>query len=224
MSDMNSSKNSDRFCSSEAAVKYPSGFRKIDFHDWLEKIAILRALKYIPKGSQVLDFPCGTGRLTTMLLESGFNLTCADRSMEMLKVAQQNHENLKPELKVDCPQVEFRQEDLVSGTKFKDMQFDAIVCHRLFHHLVESETRIMAMKEFKRISKKFIIFSFFNSHSYSAVFQLVKNRIKHYKPTDRIPVSKKIIVSELESQGIKVLKIVSRLRGISPLCIVIAQI
>ncbi|MCK5311579.1 MAG: class I SAM-dependent methyltransferase [Desulfobacteraceae bacterium] len=222
--DINSINNSDRYCNAEAAINYQSGFRKNHFRDWLEKIAVMRALECIPKKSNVLDFPCGTGRLTTMLLEDGFNLTSADRSMEMLEAAQKNYEQLKPELIVNFPQVKFFQQDLVAGTTFMDMQFDAVVCHRLFHHLVESETRIKAIKELKRITKKFIIFSFFNSHCYSAVVKSVKNHMTHLHPTDRVPVSKQTIINELETQGIKVLKTVSRLWGVSPLCIVIAQI
>ena len=118
----------------------------------------------------------------------------------------------------------FEELDLSSEIQnaIKDMEFDAVVCHRLFHHLIESKTRVMAMKELKRISKKLIIFSFFNSHSFSAAIKSAKYSIKHYKPTDRISVSKKTIINELEAQGIKVLKIVSRLWGVSPLCIVIA--
>ncbi len=224
MEDINSTNNSNRFCTSAAALRYPSEFRPNHFHDWIEKVAIIRALEYIPKGSNILDFPCGTGRLTTMLIENGFNLTSADRSNEMLKAAQNNYLNLKPELLVNYSEVKFFQADLVAGTKFTDMQFDAVVCHRLFHHLVESKTRIKALLELKRITKKFIIFSFFNSQSCSTLIKAVKNKLKHYTPTDRLPVSKSTITKEVESQGIEVVRIISRLWGISPLCLVIAQI
>jgi SAM-dependent methyltransferase len=224
MEDINSTNNSNRFCTSAAALRYPSEFRPNHFHDWIEKVAVIRALEYIPEGSNVLDFPCGTGRLTTMLLENGFNLTSADRSNEMLKVAQNNYAKLKPELLVDYPEVKFIQEDLVAGTKFTDMQFDAVVCHRLFHHLIESKTRIKALLELKRITRRFIIFSFFNSQSCSTVIKAVKNKLKHKAPTDRLHISKSTIIKEVESQGIEVIRIVSRLWGISPQCIVIAQI
>ncbi len=222
--DLYSMENSDRFCFPQAASKYPSQFRQKHFRDWLEKKALIRTFNFIPKGARVLDFPCGTGRLTNILLEEGFSLTSADRSKEMLKRAEANYQFYKPSLDMEWPKVEFRHEDLFLGTKFNDNHFDVVVCHRLFHHLVETKTRIMAIRELKRISKQFIIFSFFNSNSIGACIKSMGNTIKGNKPTDRIPISKKTITRELADQDLKVKKIVSRLWGLSPLCIIVAQV
>src|SRR6185312_3940007 len=58
----------------------------------LERRALLRALSVVPRGSQVLDFPCGTGRLAEILLENGYRVVGADISQEMLNVAQQRQD------------------------------------------------------------------------------------------------------------------------------------
>jgi hypothetical protein len=82
---------------------------------------------------------------------------------------------------------------------------------------------MMAIRELKRITRGPIVFSFFNSFSLSAMVRFVKNAVKNHIPTDRIPIRKKIIVAELESVGLEVIKIIPALLGVSPMCIVVAK-
>ena len=216
-------KNCDRFSMQQVASKYPSEFRQGHFRDWREKKAIENALKYIPQRAQVLDLPCGTGRLTKTLIQKGFNVSSADRSMEMITIAKKNYKNSPYQLNAQYPRMQYFQEDIIAGTKFKNNEFDAVVCHRLFHHLVDSKTRIQAIRELKRITKGLIIFSFFNSFSLSTIVRLAKNTINRRIPTDRIPISNKKIIAELETLGMEVIKFIPVLFGISPHCIVIAD-
>ena len=85
--------NCRRFSSPAAASRYAPEFRRRHFRDWREKRAIARAMGYVPKGAHVLDLPCGTGRLTRLLLQAGFKVTCADLSKEMLELATKMEES-----------------------------------------------------------------------------------------------------------------------------------
>ncbi len=215
--------NCVRFSTRKIASRYPSYFRRRHFRDWREKRAIMHALNYIPRRSRVLDIPSGTGRLTKLLMGKGYHVTSADRSREMLSVAQENFNGYRSTLGVPYPQTRYCQEDLIQGTKFSDKEFDGVVCHRLFHHLVETHTRTLAIRELNRVADGPIIFSFFNSFSLSAGIRSVKNMVKGRESTDRIPISRKTIVAELENEGMEVRKIIPAFRGISPLCMVVAQ-
>jgi 2-polyprenyl-3-methyl-5-hydroxy-6-metoxy-1,4-benzoquinol methylase len=113
-------KNCDRFFMEEVASKYPSEFRKGHFRDWREKKAITNALKYIPPKAQVLDLPCGTGRLTKLLIQEGFNVSSADRSREMIDIAQRNFDSPLYKSNDLYQKIKYFQEDIVSGTKFND--------------------------------------------------------------------------------------------------------
>jgi len=185
-------KNCDRFSSQKNAAKYPSEFRKGHFNDEREVKAITKALKYIPAKSKILDLPCGTGRLTKMLIHAGFNITAADRSLEMVKQTKGNLDKYQSEPGAEKSHVRLFQEDIIQGTRFCNNEFDAVICHRLFHHLVDSDIRKVAIKELRRITSGPVIFSFFNSFSFSSCAKSIKNIVRKYRPTDRIPISKKM--------------------------------
>ena len=53
----------------------------------LEKASIRSAFRDIPRLSQVLDLPCGTGRIAEELLDSGLRVEGVDISAAMLEVA-----------------------------------------------------------------------------------------------------------------------------------------
>lgn len=55
--------------------------------DRLERRALLRALAGLPAGSEIVDLPCGTGRLAAALLAAGYRVTGIDISPAMLRQA-----------------------------------------------------------------------------------------------------------------------------------------
>ena len=54
--------------------------------NFLEKSAIEKAIKYIalPAASEILDLPCGTGRISIFLAEKGYKVMGGDISPEMI--------------------------------------------------------------------------------------------------------------------------------------------
>ena len=46
-------------------------------------------LEYVPKGSKILDFGCGSGRDTKYFLEQGYDVDAVDGSLELCKAASE---------------------------------------------------------------------------------------------------------------------------------------
>src|SRR3954470_5174885 len=86
----------ERFSRKSLADKYPSEYSN-RWRDRREKACIEKCLESIPAGSRVLDLPCGTGRLTRMLVQRGHQVTGADVSEAMLGHARENYEAFRRE-------------------------------------------------------------------------------------------------------------------------------
>jgi ubiquinone/menaquinone biosynthesis C-methylase UbiE len=109
--------------------------------------AILRALREPGTIHSVLDLPCGTGRLTRLLVEGGFQYTGADQSEAMLTVAREKFS--------DLPGANLVTSD-ASHLQFADNSFDCVVCVR-FLNLFPSEMRLPMLREMRRVSRRFLL-------------------------------------------------------------------
>ncbi|QDU81589.1 Glycine/sarcosine N-methyltransferase [Polystyrenella longa] len=207
----------ERFNQEDVAQKYPAEF-KGTFRDWCEKNAIRDAVSDLDQGSRVLDLPCGTGRLTRLLTKCGFDVTGADSSPHMVTRAHENWRKTGGDAKV----ARFEVRDALDTT-YPDDSFDAVVCNRLFHHFNESETRVKAFRELKRISKHQVIVSFFNSFALDALRFRLKHFLRGTKPQDRIPIPLNAIVEDLEEAGLRMVAKVPVIWGLSPLWYIIAE-
>jgi 2-polyprenyl-3-methyl-5-hydroxy-6-metoxy-1,4-benzoquinol methylase len=94
--------------------------------DALEKRALLKAFGGLPKGSTIIDAPCGTGRLAETLLEAGYNVIGLDIAAPMLEVA-----NRKLARFGDRFQSHVRD---VRTLDPKEFQVDAVLCARVLMH------------------------------------------------------------------------------------------
>lgn len=207
----------DRFSQEAVAKNYPAEYKRT-IRDWCEKNAIRDAVSDLEPGSRVLDLPCGTGRLTKVLTRCGFDVTGGDVSPYMVTRA---HENWRKQ-GGDPKQARFEVRDVLS-TGYADNSFDAVVCNRLFHHFNESETRVLAFRELKRISKHQVIVSFFNSFAIDSVRFRVKHFLRGTIPFDRIPIPLTTIVADLEEAGLRMIASIPVMWGISPLWYIIAE-
>ena len=155
-------------------------------------------LENLPAGALVLDLPCGTGRLLPYLHARKFKIHAADSSDHMLDRARElaAHHQFKSE-------IEFSREDVMT-TSFPDRSFDAVICNRLFHHFTESDTRVQAFTELKRISRGQVIVSFFCSKSVSSRIFLFRNHLRRRPHTDRLPIPLATIAAEARQAGLRV--------------------
>lgn len=108
-----------------------------------------------PSLKPVLDAPCGTGRLRTVIERRGVRYVGLDVSRPMLM------ESAPAE-----------QHSLVQGSierlPFTNDSFDTIVCCRLLHHLHDEAELEAAIAELVRVAHRLVIASFWDSASLHA--------------------------------------------------------
>lgn len=216
--EMNSSnnKNCRRFSDPKVANNYPSEFREGHWRDEHEKRSVLKALRYFPKGAHILDLPCGSGRLSKMLLTSEYKVTSADVSPLMLKIAKRNINMYRFNQPNEYPEVQFKTVDILN-TGFRDNEFDGVICYRLFHHFNNTDIRKKAIRELQRVSRGPVVISFFNSFSLSASMRKIRYIIRGAGITDRVPIKMSLFLSELKSQGMRPVDKIPVRWGVSPM-------
>ena len=215
-----------RFSKTKTAHDYPSEYRST-FRDRRESAAIRKVLRGVPPGSHVLDLPCGSGRLVSLLLKAGYRVTGADSAELMVERARARWQELSAVVKLDRPEPRYFISDVMQ-TGFADGEFDAVICNRLIHHFSESATRVAALKELRRISKGPVAVSFFNSFAIDAVRfrlkQAFRKRVLGGRKVrnDRLPISMTGFLSDMREAGLDVYQTVPVLYGVSPMWYVVA--
>ncbi len=136
--------------------------------DRLEKRALRKAVRKVvalAPGPRVLDVPCGTGRITALLLADGLDVTAGDISQAMLDVARTKCAGFGH-------RVAFRQLDL-DALELPGASFDLVTCIRLFHHL-DTHERERILRELARVSRRFVLVNV----SYSSPYYRLRRRVK----------------------------------------------
>jgi ubiquinone/menaquinone biosynthesis C-methylase UbiE len=198
--DLNSAEDAlQRFSTKEAAEKYNKALIGTKKHE-REMAALAKALDYIPNGSSVLDFPCGTGRLYPMLFAKGFEVSAVDSSWHMASIARGNRSD---EPGSEEATERFAVSDVLK-TAFADDAFDAVVCNRLFHHFFEPEIRRTAFTELNRISRKTVVVSYYSTHCIDSYTFKLKNKLRGRNPTDRVPIAPEVFSADAAAGGLKV--------------------
>lgn len=153
----------------EAALSYSTKYER-EWHkrlsDRRERQVIKQALSLIDEPiHKVLDMPCGAGRLTCELLGLNAEITAADYSEEQLKICRSRYEFEEVNICVQANCFEL---------PFGKNAFDLVFSVRLSHHIGDEEKRADYLEELFRVSHKFVIATFFDSHS-------LKNRVREFR-------------------------------------------
>ncbi len=125
------------------------------------------------KTDKILDIPCGTGLIGSILSKIPASITASDISSEMMKRAAGEYigDNFTGFVECDITQTTFRNES-----------FDCVIVLALMHRLPK-EIRYNTLEEATRISKKYIIISYgFDSHSQRIKKWLLKMVHPNYIP------------------------------------------
>lgn len=192
------------YCQPEAAQRYAGYFQENARHrrkDQREKRCIARGLAGVPCGALVLDLPCGAGRMYPLLKQLGFFVVSADVSPYMVQAARSCAEATGQMSDRDL----FCVADVVN-TGFKDKQFDAVLCNRLFHHLADPNIRRQGLRELSRICSGPIVVSFFSTVATDAVRFFVEKHIFRKEFKDRIPISPFTFLKDIRTAGLSVVK------------------
>jgi ubiquinone/menaquinone biosynthesis C-methylase UbiE len=192
----------ERFGRESHAKKYPSEYSS-RWRDRREKACILECLKAIPAGGHVLDLPCGTGRMTRILVDLGYKVTGADVSDAMLSRARDKYREYETQCGGQVPAVKFEICDVLN-TGYASDTFDGVACIRLFHHFTDSETRQRALGELRRISRGPIVVTFLNSFALDRATYWLRHKLKGKKQTTQLPIPYKTFAADIEAAGLKV--------------------
>lgn len=162
-----------------------------------------RVFALVPKSHRVLDVPCGGGRVTVHLAQTGYAVSSADLSDAMIAIARET----VAQHKLNCP---VEKQDIERLT-YADCSFDTVISFRLFHHFPTPEIRQRTVAELCRVARKFVALSYFSPASATSVKRRLRAALggrKSQKHDTRL--------SEVEAYfaaaGFKLVKDVARLR------------
>ena len=156
-----------------------------------------RAFALIPKTHQVLDVPCGGGRVAVHLAQQGYQISCADLSEAMLAIARENVARHG----LSC-QVE--QQDIEKLT-YPDGHFDAIVSFRLFHHFPNAEIRQRAVTELCRVTRHWVALSYFSPASVTSLKRKLRAAVGG-RASDKHTTSLREVRSYFAKAGFRLVK------------------
>lgn len=156
-----------------------------------------RTFAIIPKNLEVMDLPCGGGRVFLHLASCGYKVKAGDLSPEMIKIAQRNAEEAGLNLTVDHADVESLQ--------YADKSIDAIVCFRLFQHFPTATIRQRAVTEMCRVAKQYVVMSYFSPYSYTQAKLILREKLGGRK-LRKYPTSLKEVESYFANSGYRLVK------------------
>jgi SAM-dependent methyltransferase/uncharacterized protein YbaR (Trm112 family) len=159
----------------EEARSYNEAYRDRPTKRWSTKREyrlLQRLLETQPRSGVLLDLPSGGGRLSPRLAPHTDLLVEADIGFGQLLYGREQHTG---------------EDDRVWMTAsafhipFRDRSVDGVVCCRLCHHLPTAAERERLLAELLRVSRGFVIMTFFDHHS-------VKNTLRRMRrPLDGKP-------------------------------------
>ncbi len=161
----------DGYNSPEGAAKYNVKWKK----HWWERLnnsheqkLLTGLLGSIPReelDGLSLDMPCGFGRVYPLIRDVAPAVVEGDWSFHLIRSTQ---DHLRQSEATRPPAGFARGTALVMP--FKDQAFQLVASIRLCHHISLEEERLQYVREILRISNKWVLFTYFDTHS-------VKNRI-----------------------------------------------
>ncbi len=146
-------------------TKYEREFHK-RLSDSREKRLLGEILETIGRQPTLLDVPCGAGRLSGVLSRYADRVFEVDYSLEMAKLCRTNA-------------AQHGYEPILANASalqlpFPARSFDLVVSIRLSHHFPAREERLQHIEELLRVSRRFVLVTFFGTES-------LKNRLRRLK-------------------------------------------
>src|SRR5215471_7127421 len=132
-------------------------YRSLDqaWVNWREQRILAQLLTQCQlTNSTVLDVPCGYSRFASLYARLGITAIGADVSYDMAHLAATNHAQHGREFWL-CADV--------LALPFTDSVFDSVLCIRLLHHRYSAAERQRILCELARVSRRFVIISFYRS-------------------------------------------------------------
>ncbi len=155
--------------------------------------------------AHALDAPCGYGRFAGLLGEAGFTVFATDLSTAMVRRARAHGAGAAPPAGTVS--------NLTRGLPFRAGSFSLVFSMRFFHHLHESSSRRAALAEFARVSREWLILSYYQANPLHLAQRAVRRRILRKKTRIKM-ISGREFRQEAVSAGFEVVRVVPLFRGI----------
>jgi SAM-dependent methyltransferase len=149
-----------------------------------------RALRAAGASGTILDLPCGAGRFTPLIRGMADRYLPSDLSLPMVELC------LGPDRAGGAFLADAHRIPLA------DRAVDGVAAVRLIHHFPDPEERRALLREFARISRRFLVVTFLDAGS-------VKQRLHGWKgrrlgrPSRRATVSRREIAADLAGAGFR---------------------
>jgi ubiquinone/menaquinone biosynthesis C-methylase UbiE len=176
--------------------------------------AIQKALALADGVKSVVDLPCGTGRFTGHLARAGFQVVGSDISAEMMQQAAKlpsvKHDNIVGYVRADAESLPFRSKSV-----------DCVMSIRFLFH-VDPQTRRRMLREFGRVSRRWIIADYRHKYSFRyGTWKVTRALGLTKRPFERVSV--RSMKSEFEDAGLRVVRIIAVRRWLSDKWVVLAE-
>jgi len=170
----------------------------------------LRILKKILRktgrdSTLVLDIPCGYGRFSELFLDRSFYLVSSDLSFHMVNRAR---ESSKQHTRIFGVVADAKKE-----LPFKQDSFDLLISMRFFHHIHSGKEREFILKEFSRISTKWVILSYYQKNFLHLLQRKFRRKIKKSRTQIKM-ISRKELKKEVESSGLNIIQVFSLFKAL----------
>lgn len=181
--------------------------------NYLDKRAIRRAFAGIGPDARIVDIPCGTGRLSEVLLEAGHQVQGVDISPAMAEVARRKLARFGDRFSVRIDDARSLRDD--------GRAFDAALCARVLMHFRLDE-QIGFLKGVARVTKGPIVFTHSLDTRYQRFRRMVKRILRHQNPVS-FPVTEAQLRELMQQAGLVEIRRFRPLPLLTEAIIVIAE-
>lgn len=156
-------------------VRYQTHWHK-RLSDRVERRLLARLLARAGRQESVLDVPCGTGRLSPVIKTAADRLYEGDVSVAMLRVDRENVGALAAG----------RAAGSALLLPYRDRSFGGVVSIRLTHHLTEPAEVAALVRELCRVSRAWVIVTYFAHSSWKNLLRRVRSRLFGRRPKNTV--------------------------------------
>jgi 2-polyprenyl-6-hydroxyphenyl methylase/3-demethylubiquinone-9 3-methyltransferase len=151
----------------QVAEKFAHATDRALKHGYLRGELVLEmAARGIPKGSAILDYGCGPGRLSLLLARAGYRVRGVDMSAGMIREADKLE---RKGLDLEFRHIHTPEESLQAGA------FDAILCSSVIEYVVDPDSLLKAFRQSLR-DPGMLIISYANRSSLWRWYTDARNR------------------------------------------------
>ncbi len=169
--------------------------------NWRDRRLVEKAVQRAGDVERVLDIPCGTGRLIRSLASRVPRSIGADVSLDMIEFSRLSTAGQERGSKSLLEYVQCDAKYLPFGNE----SFDMVVSGRFLHHLfnVPQSDRLQVMKEFARVSRKWVLGDFNIQYGLKYYINRVRSILKR-KPLKSQRMAASRVFEELAKAGLQV--------------------